>query len=85
MDVKFASPTSPTTLSADVDDALTGSQAIEELIAHSFLVPVTGRREYALVNARTKDVILPGTSLHDAGVRDGDVIEVVQAVEGAQS
>lgn len=84
MDLRFTHPNEPTTFPAHAEDTLTALQAVEDLVASSFLAPVTGRREYALVNSRTRGVILPGTTLRDAGVRDGDVIEVVQAVEGGR-
>ncbi|MBI4438187.1 hypothetical protein HY631_04515 [Candidatus Uhrbacteria bacterium] len=84
MNVKFACPRTPSALDVDVDPELTALETIHELVRCDALLPVTDRREYGLVHGRTHLPILPGRTLRAAGVADGDVVEVVQAMEGAR-
>lgn len=83
MDVRFLSPHGPGVLEAEVDPATTSGQALVDLVGAGFLRAPSATRTYSLVLGRTGQALLPGSKLQDAGVRDGDVVEVVQATEGA--
>jgi len=84
MNVRFTTPRHPGTTEVDIDLNRTAGEVIQSLVGGGTLLPVTGRREYGLVNAMTREVILPGRSLRDAGVEGGDIVEVLQAVEGGR-
>ena len=83
MDVRFLSPTSGQTLTAEVDPTLTAKDALDSLIGCNFLVPAGASRSYSLVAPRSGRVMLPGETLADAGVGPNDVVEVAQASEAA--
>ena len=83
MDVRFLSPHDSRVIEAEVEPTTTAGQVLVDLVGCNFLVPPTPSRAYGLVNGRTGQSLLPGQRLNDAGVRHGDVVEVIQATEGA--
>jgi hypothetical protein len=88
MTVRFAHPRdSGLKFTADVSPACTGQQAISGLIAGDetgpFLDAPAQGRPYELVLARTGTAITPNMTLAEAGVLDGDEIQVMQRGMGA--
>jgi hypothetical protein len=86
--VTFAHPRdSAARFQAETSPECTGWQAIQGLMLGDgdgpFLEKAPAGRPYELVVRRTGVVITPNATLADAGVRDGDDIEVIQRGQGA--
>jgi len=88
IEVHFLHPRSSNTLTADVSPDCTGEEAIQGLLEGDdngpFLEPAPPGHPYELVLKRSEKVIQPNMTFEQAGVVDGDVVEVSQAVQGAQ-
>lgn len=88
VEVHFAHPRSSSTFTAIVSRECTGQQAINGLLGGDesgpFLHPSPAGQPYELVVKRTQMYILPHMTFEQAGVIDGDVIEVRQAGQGAK-
>jgi hypothetical protein len=72
---------------ADLSPECTGQMAIEGLLVgdHNgpFLEPAPPGRPYELVVKSSDVSITPNTTFREAGVVNGDVIEIRQALQGA--
>lgn len=80
LELYFRHPRSSHTLTADVSPQCTGKEALDALIAddgtEAFLTPAPLGKSYDLVLARTQRVIEPTMTFNEAGVIDGDTIDV---------
>lgn len=83
IEVHFRHPRSSTTLTADVSLRCTGDEALSELTADdgtgAFLTPAPPGKSYELVIGRTRRVIEPTMTFGEAGVIDGDLVDVTLA------
>jgi len=88
MEVHFSHPRLSRILTADVSPECTAQEAIEGLLEGDdvgpFIEPSPPHRPYELVIKRTQQIINPEMTFQEAGVLDGDVIEVRQAGQGAR-
>lgn len=76
LNLAFLHPSTDSTFKADVAPACTAQIAIDGLIGAEFLDLTLDDRPYGIVKLGT-DVILPSTmTMAEAGVRDGDTLEV---------
>jgi hypothetical protein len=86
IEVHFLHPRSSTTLTADVDLRCTGEEAIRELLRDAgtgrFIEPALTGEHYQLASGRTGQIIAPNMTFEQAGVVDGDTIEVRLAGQG---
>lgn len=87
IEVHFTHPYSAQTLTAELSTFCTGQRVIQGLIAGDeqgpFLNPPSEGRSYDLAIQRTQKPILHNMTLAQAGVVDGDVIEVRRNAQGA--
>lgn len=88
IEVRFMHPRdSSQYFTAELAPSCTGEQAVQGLLAGDdkgpFLQPAPAGRPYELVVSRTGKQITPNMTFDQAGVSDGDVIEVRQAGQGA--
>lgn len=88
MEVGFTHSLASDTYPADVSPELTARQALIAL--HSpetgpFLSPLQPGEHERLILRRTGAVIQPGTNMSNAGVADGDVLDVVRTGQSAGS
>src|SRR5688572_4968633 len=87
--VHFSHPRLSRSLTAEVSPECTGQQAIEGLLEGDdvgpFIEPSPPGRPYDLVIKRAGQIIYPEMTFQEAGVLDGDVIEVRQAGQGARA
>jgi hypothetical protein len=87
IEVHFLHPRNSTTLTADLDPRCTGEEAIRELLnddgTGAFLAPTFTGEQYQLAIIRTRRIIAPAMTFEQAGVVDGDVIEIRLAGLGA--
>jgi len=81
--VTFTHPRSSSKLAVEIGTGLTGEKAIEELVKAGFIEASPAGDAYSLVIKRTSRNIPLSVSLVDSGVKDGDVVAIVQASEGA--
>jgi len=82
MELTFTSPTDSKTLTAEVDPSMTAKTVLAELIGADFLPGQTAYSAYTLVPTSGR-AMLSTQTLSSAGVKNGEVIEVVQATRGA--
>jgi hypothetical protein len=89
IEVHFVHPRNSTTLTADIDPRCTGEEAIHELLRDDgsgrFLEPARTGEHYELVVRKGvhAQYIAPDMTFEQAGVADGDIIEVRLAGQGA--
>jgi len=88
LEVRFAHPRqSDQMFTAEIVEQCTGSQALMGLMVGdaqgSFIDPPPAGRQYELIVSRTGVQISPNMTFDEAGVKDGDVIEVRLAGQGA--
>ncbi|HEX8087867.1 MAG TPA: hypothetical protein VF762_03395 [Blastocatellia bacterium] len=87
IEVHFTHPRNPQTFTARIIPQCTGQMAIEGLLIGdengAFLEPAPAGRPYELAIKRSQQAITPNMTFEQAGVVDGDVIEVRQAGQGA--
>ena len=83
--VTFLHPRGPGKRPIALNRAITGKMAIDGLVSKKFIEPRAKEQAYALVLQRTKDELPLERSLMDAGVEDGDVIQVTELTAGARS
>ena len=86
IEIHFSHPRTSTTMTADLDQRCTGEEALRELLSDdgtgAFLAhPFTGE-QYQLAVRRTGQIIAPEMTFEQAGVVDGDVIEIRLAGRG---
>lgn len=81
--VTFIHPRGAGKFPVEIGPGLTGKQAIDELIKAGFIGPESAARPYLLQLQRTSTSLPLGASLVDSGVKDADVIAIVQPSEGA--
>ena len=79
--VDFIHPTDGRIITVSLDSAITGQEAISELLANKFLDPRADG--YELVVKGTSEIIRPSQSFAEAGIRDGDHIRIVAITFGA--
>jgi hypothetical protein len=88
IEVHFFHPRLSRSFTADVSPECTGQQAIEGLVEGDdvgpFIEPSQPLRPYELVIKRTQRIIHPEMTFQEAGVVNGDVIEVRQLGQGAR-
>lgn len=87
IEVHFTHPRHPQPFTAEIDPNCTGQVAIQGLIAGDergpFLDAPQIGRPYKLSLKRNQQIIPPNMTFAEAGVVNGDVIEVVQDLQGA--
>ena len=83
MQVTFTHPRDSRPYKADVAAELTGEMAIQEMVEGAFLTLAPASRPYELYIARSGLQIPPTMTFGQAGVQDGDVLEVYQSAQGA--
>ena len=87
IEVLFTHPRDSRTFSADLSPACTCQQALNGLLAGNeqgpFLEPAPPGRPYVLAVVRSGKQIPPNLSFGEAGVINGDTIEVLQSGQGA--
>jgi hypothetical protein len=86
VEVSFTHPRDSSTYQADVSPRLTAKQALSHLQSREtsqFLPSLRQGEHYELVVQRTNAVIQPHMSMIDAGVVEGDILEVVIGGQGA--
>ena len=87
IDVHFLHPREPKTITAEIDLECTGEEALKGLLEGDkngpFLDTPRVAQPYELVVSNTQQVILPEITFAQAGVVQGDTIEVRQAAVGA--
>jgi len=87
IEVHFTHPRNAQTFTAELDPNCTGQVALQGLIAGDergpFLEQPAPGRPYQLALKRNHQLIPPNTTFADAGVTNGDVIEVRQDLQGA--
>ncbi len=81
--VKFLHPRESRTLQADVDPDTMCETCIDGLVAEKFLPPPPPGQPYALMLDRTRQQLLPTTTMGEAGVTSGDSLAVHQMEKGA--
>jgi hypothetical protein len=84
MEVQFRHPRTSLLLIADVSPQCSGELALTALLSEGFLSPVAPRA-YELYLHRTETHIAPHMSFEEAGVIDGDLIDVILPMQGAGS
>lgn len=87
IEVNFTHPRNARLFTAEIDPQCTGQRAIDGLLAGDtqgpFLEPPPAGQPYQLIVKRTQGQIPPNVTFADAGVVNGDVIEIRQAGQGA--
>lgn len=83
--VTFLHPRGPGKRAISLNRAITGKMAIEGLISKRFIEASATGQGYVLVLQRTKEELPMERSLIDAGLQDGDVIQVSEVSAGAGS
>ena len=84
VEVQFAHPRASSLFVAAIDpDICTGQEAVSGLVKAQFVPSPPANRPYELALTRTQTAITPTMTLGQAGVREGDVVEVRQANVGA--
>lgn len=81
--VTFLHPRGPAKRPIALNRAITGKMAIDGLIQKKFLEARGNTQGYVLVLQRTKEELPMERSLIDAGVEDGDVVQVTEVSAGA--
>jgi hypothetical protein len=89
IEIHFRHPRDSRILIADLSPLCTGQEALQALLTAEngeppFLTQAGGET-YQLSLDRTKQAIAPNTTFAQAGVMNGDVIDIGQAVTGASS
>jgi hypothetical protein len=87
IEVHFTHPRDTTVFSAMINPECTGQKAIQGLLVGDdngpFLDPPASGRPYELAVKQSGIAITPNMTFLDAGVVDGDVVEVRQRGQGA--
>ena len=68
---------------AEVEDATTGQDCIDNLVKENFLVTEPQERPYTLTLKSTQKEILRSMNMKEAGVQDNDTIQIIQLEKGA--
>jgi|ERR1700733_3352103 len=86
IEATFTHPRTCSAFTAEMSPLCTREEAVRGLIAGDergpFLDPPPAGRPYELCIQRTSEMIAPGKTFRDAGVIDGDIIEVRQDMQG---
>jgi hypothetical protein len=86
MEVQFRHPRTSLLLIADVSPQCSGEDALTALLSEEgFLSPLAPRAAYELYLNRTETHIAPHTTFAEAGVVDGDLIDVLLHMQGTGS
>lgn len=83
MGIRFLHPRTSASFKADVDPNTTGETCIHGLIEAGFIEAAPPDQPYALALTRTNGQVPLAMTMQDAGVREGDVLVVVQPEVGA--
>ena len=84
VNVNFMHPTDGRVITVEVDDTMTGQEAMGELLANNFVPPHP--QGYGLVVSDIGSIIGNDQTLADAGVKNGTKINVIPNTEaGAQA
>ena len=81
MNVTFLNPTTGQNLEVELEDSITATQAINEMIAGEFIPDNTSRGGYTLLVKNTQKTISGSQTLADGGVQEGSVIRVIPATD----
>jgi hypothetical protein len=88
IEVSFLHPRSSKVFTAEVSPECTGQQALEGLLLGDadgpFLEPSPPGRPYELAIKRSQQIISLPMTFEQAGVINGDIIEIRQAGQGAE-
>lgn len=89
IEVHFTHPRNANSFTAFINPQCTGQKAVQGLMVGdengAFLEPAAPGRPYELAIKRSGTAITPNMTFADAGVMDGEVIEVRQAGQGASA
>lgn len=90
IEISFIHPHTQSKLIADVSPHITGQEILRVLESnadneHSFLTPLPQGHSYELSVSRTGHAIAPNMTLEEAGVVNGDYINIAPSVVGAGS
>lgn len=88
IELHFRHPRDSKGLTADLSPHCTGQEALEELLRNedgngAFLAPLPGDQTYNLSVHRTKQEIAASMTFAQAGVINGDTIDIGQSAPGA--
>lgn len=72
--LKFTDMNNTRALDAEVRPSMTVEQTIKRLLHSNFIRPLEPGEEYVLILRREQRRLTPTQTLHDAGVRDDDVL-----------
>ncbi len=87
IEVTFTHPEGNNVFTAAITPQCTGARAVQGLLRGNengpFLSPLPAGQDYVLTRKRDGHVITPNTTFEEAGVENGEVIEVQRPLRGA--
>jgi len=80
--IKFIDMHGGKQIEAEIRANYTVEQTIEKLVKNSFIAPLQPGQEYVLMLKRVNQRLLPGQTLREAGVIDGDLLQAGAVMRG---
>lgn len=84
IDLTFLFSMDNSELDAEVDDSVTASMLLQDLVNEGFIVPLDGKNRYYGLSVRGKTSLNEDQTLASAGVDNGDCIHVFVRQRGGR-
>jgi hypothetical protein len=85
INVTFLHPTTDRTMEVEIDDSLTATAVLNELVSSNFIPDNAGNGGYELLIKDTQNRIGGGQTVSSGGAKDGSTIRVVPATDAGSN